>query len=176
VDSGKSNNVGSRLHRKRNENSTAEAFRSVERVDCHDLFENAFGHGAYVALDMSSKSSDFSSSSRRPRHASLGRDPIRRHQIKSTALGPHPRRRRFTTADSHRSLRARGFGDTISLTELHHHHVGLVSSPKYSACGNEITSANTSCHLQLWKDPDHAHRALIELQPHAGRKLDEIHL
>ena len=70
------------------------------------------------------------------------------------------------------SLRAWVCGDPISLTELRHHHVGLVSSPKYSACGNAISSAYTSCNLHLWKDVNVDRRALIELQPHAGRKVD----
>ena len=77
-------------------------------VGSHDLFETAFGHGAYVALDMSSKSSDVSSSSGRSRHASLGRDPIRRHQVESTALGSNPLRRRFTSADSYGKLTSLG--------------------------------------------------------------------
>ena len=121
---------------KTKEHSSVDASRNVDMVASHDLCETAFGHGAYAALDIYSKSSDVSSSSRPSRHASLGRDPIRRHQVESTAFGSHPLRRRFSSADSHGSLRAWICGDPISLTELRHHHVGLVSSPKYSACGN----------------------------------------
>jgi WD40 repeat protein len=169
VDSRKSENVGSRRLRKHNENSNTDASRSVDMGGSHDLFETAFGEGAYVPLDMNSKSSNGSSGSRRARYSSSGRDPIWRHQVDSTALAAHPLRRRFASGDSHGSLRLWDFGDPISLAELRHHHTGRVSSLKYSAYGNAIVSAHTSGHLSLWKDPDHAHRAAAVYGSKGGR-------
>ena len=64
MDSRKSDNVGSRQHSKRKENSSLETSRRVDTVGSHSLFESAFGHGVYVALDLSLKSSNVSSGSR----------------------------------------------------------------------------------------------------------------
>jgi WD40 repeat protein len=150
----KSTDSGRHAHRKGKKEEGDAA--SVDIGGSLDALETAFGEGPYVPLDMKADSSKVPAESRRARYSTLGRNPVWRHEVESTALAAHPLRRRFVSGDNHGVLRLWDFGDPVALVELRNQHIGRVSSVKYAAYGNAIASAHASGHLSVWSDPDHA--------------------